>query len=127
MKLKKNEKKFERLVVKFGGSSLIDGIYISRAANSVVKKAKTGSQIAVVVSAMGKTTDYLIYNIKKANDNVIPNDERDDILGMGERTSARVFASALKATPMVTAPPAEKPIKPILLGSTPSALACSRT
>jgi len=93
----KNKRRLNRLVVKFGGTSLADGVSISRAADSVVKKAKKGVQIAVVVSAMGKTTDFLIKTAKQACGNAVPKDEMDDIVAMGERISARIFAAALRA------------------------------
>jgi len=97
LSVKKNEKTYNRLVVKFGGTSLADGLSISRAANSVVKKAKEGVQMAVVVSAMGRTTDLLIDTVDQACGNGISGKELDDVLAMGERTSARVFTAALKA------------------------------
>ncbi|OYT49617.1 aspartate kinase [Candidatus Bathyarchaeota archaeon ex4484_231] len=97
MKMKKDKKPFGRLVAKFGGSSLADGTAISRAANSVIKKAEQGVQIAVVVSAMGKTTDHLIDTAKTACGEEIPNDELDDIIAMGERTNARIFSASLRA------------------------------
>jgi aspartate kinase len=62
----RNKRLLDRFVVKFGGTSLADGLGISRAADSVVKKAKKGGQIAVVVSAMGKTTDHLIDTANQA-------------------------------------------------------------
>jgi aspartate kinase len=93
----KNKKKPNRLVVKFGGSSVADGPGIAHAADLVIKKASQGVQIAVVVSAMGKTTDSLIDTADKACGKTVPDDELDDIVAMGERTSARVFAAALRA------------------------------
>jgi len=38
----KNEKDVQRIVVKFGGSSLSNGAKISRAIKSVIKKPKKG-------------------------------------------------------------------------------------
>jgi len=93
----KGKRKFDRLVVKFGGTSLTDGSSISRAADSVIKKAGKGAQMAVVVSAMGKTTDLLISAAYEACGNAVSADELDDILAMGERTSARIFAAAIGA------------------------------
>jgi aspartate kinase len=86
------------IVVKFGGTSLADSERISRAASSVAREAKKGSKIVVVVSAMGKMTDQLLETamksspIAKSNPKVL-----DDILSMGERTSARIFRAALKS------------------------------
>jgi len=93
----KNKKKPNRLVVKFGGSSVADGLSIAHAAELVIKKASQGVQIAVVVSAMGKTTDSLIDTAYETCGKAVPDDELDDIVAMGERTSARVFAAALRA------------------------------
>jgi len=93
----KNGKAIQRLVVKFGGSSLADGLSISRAIDSVIKKAKEGIQIVVVVSAMGKTTDFLIETAKQACRDKISKEMLDDIMAMGERTSARIFSAGLKA------------------------------
>ena len=93
----KNEKDVQRLVVKFGGSSLSDGAKISRAIKSVIRKAKEGTQIIVVVSAMGKTTDFLIETTMQACGEASSGEMLDDILAMGERTSARIFSAGLKS------------------------------
>ena len=93
----KNGNNVHRLVVKFGGSSLADGHSIARAVNSVVKKAREGVQIAVVVSAMGKTTDFLIKTAIDACRSKVSAEMLDDIVAMGERTSARIFSAGLKA------------------------------
>jgi len=50
-----------------------------------------------VVSAMGKTTDFLIDTTNHACGKAVSGAELDDIVAMGERTSARVFAAALEA------------------------------
>jgi aspartate kinase len=87
------------LVVKFGGSSLANGEKISNAVKAVLKELDKGSRIAVVVSAMGKTTDLLLETIKEAVNckKMACSADVDDILAMGERTSARIFSAALKA------------------------------
>jgi len=46
---------------------------------------------------MGKTTDTLIEHFLKACEKRNASQELDDVLSMGERTSARIFAAALKA------------------------------
>jgi aspartokinase len=46
---------------------------------------------------MGKTTDILIEQFLKACESKNGVQELDDVLSMGERTSARLFAAALKA------------------------------
>lgn len=88
------------IVVKFGGGSLASGEKVAKAVEAVVKKASEGTRLVVVVSAMGKTTDDLIEVATKASGSKPSTQELDDVLSMGERTSARVFAAALKARGM---------------------------
>jgi aspartate kinase len=85
-----------RIVVKFGGSSLADHERLLKAALAVVNEAKKGKQVTVVVSAMGKTTDVLMTTAKNASNGKLEKKDLDDILSMGERTSIRIFAAALK-------------------------------
>ena len=85
-----------RIVVKFGGSSLADHERLLKAALAVVNEAKKGTQVTVVVSAMGKTTDVLMTTAKNASNGKLEKKDLDDILSMGERTSIRIFAAALK-------------------------------
>jgi aspartate kinase len=81
------------LVVKFGGAALSTKERVEHAAELVAQEVSNGSKIVVVVSAMGSTTDTLIQLFKDANDLKL----MDEILSMGERTSARVFSSTLNA------------------------------
>lgn len=86
------------LVAKFGGSSLASSDRISKAALSVANELKKGSKVVVVVSAMGKSTDQLLEIAKgaiKLEQQTLS--DLDDIVSMGERTSARIFCAALKA------------------------------
>jgi aspartate kinase len=92
----KSEKSCKKIVVKFGGSSLADPERLSRAVASVVNEAKKGTRIAVVVSAMGKTTDVLMNTAKNSSNGKLEKHELDDILSMGERTSVRIFSAALR-------------------------------
>ena len=92
----KSEKSSKKIVVKFGGSSLADPERLSKAVASVVNEAKRGTKIAVVVSAMGKTTDVLLHAAKNSSKGTLEKHELDDILSMGERTSVRIFAAALR-------------------------------
>ena len=85
-----------KIVVKFGGSSLADHERLSKAVSSVVNEAKRGTRIAVVVSAMGKTTDVLMSTAKNTSNGKLQKHELDDILSMGERTSVRIFSAALR-------------------------------
>ena len=91
-----NMKTVKKIVVKFGGSSLADHERLSKAAASVVDEAKRGTRIAVVVSAMGKTTDVLMNTAKNTSNGRLQKHELDDILSMGERTSVRIFSAALR-------------------------------
>jgi aspartate kinase len=86
----------KKIVVKFGGSSLADHERLLKAVVAVVNEAKKGTQIAVVVSAMGKTTDVLMTTAKNTSNGKLEKKDLDDILSMGERTSVRIFAAALK-------------------------------
>jgi aspartate kinase len=86
----------KKIVVKFGGSSLSDHERLLKAVVSVVNEAKKGTRIAVVVSAMGKTTDVLMTTAKNTSNGKLEKHDLDDILSMGERTSVRIFAAALK-------------------------------
>ena len=85
-----------RIVVKFGGSSLADHERLLKAVTAVVNEAKKGTRVAVVVSAMGKTTDVLMTTAKNTSNGKLEKEDLDDILSMGERTSIRIFAAALK-------------------------------
>jgi len=87
----------KRIVVKYGGASLADHERMSKAVTAVTKDVEKGTRIAVVVSAMGKTTDLLLSAVKNASNGKVDKRELDDILAMGERTSVRIFAAALKA------------------------------
>src|SRR3989304_9972221 len=91
-----NLKAGKKIVVKFGGSSLADHERLSKAVASVVNEAKRGTRIAVVVSAMGKTTDVLMSTAKNTSNGKLQKHELDDILSMGERTSVRIFSVALR-------------------------------
>ena len=84
------------IVVKFGGSSLADHERLLKAVVAVMNEAKKGTQVAVVVSAMGKTTDVLMTTAKNASNGKLEKKDLDDILSMGERTSIRIFSAALK-------------------------------
>src|SRR4030066_2217239 len=86
----------QTIVVKFGGSSLSDHERLLKSVMAVVNEAKKGTKIAVVVSAMGKTTDVLMTTAKNTSKGKLQKHELDDILSMGERTSVRIFATALR-------------------------------
>ena len=82
-----------RVVAKFGGTSLGNGDRVNRAADSVAAAVEQGHEVAVVASAMGSTTDFLLEAI------AFDADESDEaeIVSMGERTSVRMLSAALNA------------------------------
>ena len=92
-----NEKNRKKIVVKFGGSSLANHERILRAVTAVAEEAKKGTQIVVIVSAMGKTTDTLFHAAKNSSNGRLLKKDLDEILAMGERTSIRIIATALRA------------------------------
>lgn len=82
-----------RVVSKFGGTSLGNGNRVNRAADSIAAVVENGHEIAVVASAMGSTTDYLLDSITFDADE----SDRAEIVSMGERTSVRMLKAALAA------------------------------
>ena len=82
-----------RVVIKFGGADLSSGERIARAAQMVVSSPY--KEIVVVVSAMGKMTDSLVSTVSGIGE--VSDADYAEILSMGERASARVFCSALRA------------------------------
>lgn len=95
--MKKHERSCKRIVIKYGGASLANHTLLSKAVTTVTKEVAKGTQIIVVVSAIGKTTDLLLNTAKNTSNGKVGKKELDDILAMGERTSIRIFAAALKA------------------------------
>lgn len=87
----------KRIVVKYGGASLGDYKCMSKAVIAVAKEVEKGTRIAVVVSAIGKTTDLLLGAVENTSNGKVDKKALDDILAMGERTSIRIFAATLKA------------------------------
>lgn len=83
-----------RVVVKFGGGELTSGKAFKEAAKMV--KDSGYKEIVVVVSAIKGTTDNLIKYISEVGE--VEDSAYSDIVAMGERTSARIFCSALKST-----------------------------
>ncbi len=79
------------LVVKFGGAALSTRERVEHAAELVAQEVGKGSKVVAVVSAMGSTTDTLLQLFKEAGDPGF----MDEVLSMGERTSARVFSTTL--------------------------------
>jgi aspartate kinase len=86
------------LIVKFGGSSLSNPKRINLAVASVALEYARGNRVVVVVSAVGNTTEQLL-QLTNGGAELVETD-KDDILAMGERTSARIFAASLKSRGM---------------------------
>ncbi|PSP87310.1 aspartate kinase [Halobacteriales archaeon QS_4_69_34] len=82
-----------RVVAKFGGTSLGSGDRVNRAADSIAAAVEAGHEIAVVASAMGSTTDFLLREIQFEAAEA----DRAEIVSMGERTSVRMLKAALAA------------------------------
>jgi aspartate kinase len=83
------------VVQKYGGSSVADVERIRQVATRVMRTRRQGYDVAVVVSAMGDTTDELLALAKK----VSPNPERrelDMLLSAGERISMALLSMAIR-------------------------------
>ncbi|MEM2740035.1 MAG: aspartate kinase [Candidatus Bathyarchaeia archaeon] len=86
------------LVVKFGGKSLATPDRIKLAVSKVIEAVKKGYKLVVVVSAIGDTTDKLIELLESVCEGWCDPRFRDEVLSMGERLSARLFAASLRST-----------------------------
>lgn len=83
-------------IQKFGGSSLADAEALRRAAALCIREREKGRDVAMVVSAMGDTTDELLamaYSVSAAPSAR----ELDALLSTGESSSAALTAIALEA------------------------------
>jgi len=84
------------LVIKFGGASVSTPQHFSRIADIVLQCKQNYSRVAVVVSAMGNTTDHLISLAQTVNPKP-PSREYDMLVSVGERISISLLAMALAA------------------------------
>jgi aspartate kinase len=82
------------VVQKFGGSSVGDADRIRAVADHVARTRRSGDDVAVVVSAMGKTTDDLVRLASDVSDSRPPR-ELDMLLSSGERISMSLLCMAL--------------------------------
>ena len=82
------------VVMKFGGSSVAGAERIKRVARRIVRERATGSQLVVVVSAMGDTTDELLALAAAITDEPDAR-ELDVLLSTGEHQSATLVSMAL--------------------------------
>jgi aspartate kinase len=83
------------LVQKYGGTSLADADHIRDVAKRIVGSRDAGHQVAVVVSAMGKTTDDLISLARSVSAAPEPR-ELDLLLSTGELVAGTLMAMALR-------------------------------
>ncbi len=82
------------VVQKFGGTSVADAERMRAVADHVARTKRSGDDVIVVVSAMGKTTDDLLrlaHDVSK----VIPGREMDMLWTAGERISMALLCMAL--------------------------------
>jgi len=83
------------IIKKFGGTSVANAERIEVVAELIVKSVEEGNQVAVVLSAMGESTDELINLSKDINPN--PNlREYDALVSTGEQVSVALLAMALQ-------------------------------
>ena len=82
------------VVQKFGGTSVADSQKILAAARKAVRAHQRGTQVVVVVSAMGKNTDTLIELAGEVNERP-PAREMDMLLATGEQVSVALMAMAI--------------------------------
>lgn len=82
------------VVQKYGGSSVADAEGIKRVAQRIVETRKSGDDVAVIVSAMGDTTDDL-FDLAHEVTPTPPARELDMLLTAGERMSAALLAMAI--------------------------------
>jgi len=82
------------VVQKFGGTSVADADRIRAVADHVARTRRSGTDVVVVVSAMGKTTDGLI-RLAEDVSRVRPGRELDMLLSSGERITMSLLCMAL--------------------------------
>ena len=84
------------VVQKFGGSSLADADRIRRVARRIARERAAGSDLVVIVSAMGDTTDELL-GLAAAITDTPDERELDMLLATGEHQSATLVSMALQS------------------------------
>jgi aspartate kinase len=84
------------VVQKYGGSSVGDAERIRHVARRIAAEHEAGSELVVVVSAMGDTTDDLLALAARITDDPDPR-ELDVLLATGEHISGTLLAMALHA------------------------------
>ncbi len=84
-----------RYIMKFGGSSVATVDHIRAAAGVIARKRREGHEVAVVLSAMGDTTDELLARAMAISGRPNPR-ELDMLLSSGEQVSVALMAMALR-------------------------------
>ncbi|MDR2722225.1 MAG: aspartate kinase [Cellulomonadaceae bacterium] len=84
------------IVQKYGGSSVSDAASIKRVAARIAETRNAGHDVAVVVSAMGDTTDELL-DLASEITAAPPQRELDILLTAGERISMSLLAMAVSS------------------------------
>ncbi|MEW6686656.1 MAG: aspartate kinase [Candidatus Edwardsbacteria bacterium] len=82
------------IVQKYGGSSVANAERIKRVAKNIVATKRKGTDLVVVVSAMGDTTDELLNLTEEITSNP-PKREMDMLLSTGERISIALLSMAI--------------------------------
>lgn len=82
------------LVMKFGGAAVATPDHFARIADVIINRMLEFQRVAIVVSAMGNTTDQLIELAKQVNPDP-PRREYDMLVTVGERISIALLAMAL--------------------------------
>ncbi|WP_010630388.1 aspartate kinase [Sporolactobacillus vineae] len=81
-------------VMKFGGTSVANVERLQKVADRIIKQKKTGDQLIVVVSAMGKTTDELVRMAGEISDRPSKR-EMDVLLSTGEQVTIALLSMVL--------------------------------
>lgn len=83
--------------MKFGGTSVADAEKIREAARRALREQKSGHQVVMVVSAMGKSTDHLVDLAGQVmRGKSAPKREMDQLLATGEQVTISLTAMALE-------------------------------
>ncbi len=81
----------DTIVVKWGGSCLSNPEDVLLAAKKILEEVHRKRKVIVVVSALSGVTNQLLYDSNKSTSESISKEDLDEILSMGERTSARIM------------------------------------
>lgn len=84
------------IVKKFGGTSVGSIEKIKNIAKRIKRDRENNEKLVIVVSAMGKTTNYLVDQAKEISDHPSPR-ELDMLLSTGEQVSISLLSMALQA------------------------------